>query len=61
MDIGIILKIAAVGILTAVVNQVLKKAVFLSDGIGSLRRCIPVMQELGCFGVPHLCLHVLYS
>ena len=26
MDIGIILKIAAVGILTAVVNQVLKKA-----------------------------------
>ena len=42
-------------------DQVLKKAVFLSDGIGSLRRCIPVMQELGCFGVPHLCLHVLYS
>lgn len=26
MDIGIILKIAAVGILTAIVNQVLKKA-----------------------------------
>ena len=26
MDVGIILKIAAVGILTAVVNQVLKKA-----------------------------------
>ena len=24
-------------------DQVLKKAVFLSDGIGSLRRCIPVM------------------